>query len=76
MEDAIILQQKEAGHSSLEAYLTKRDFPSQAARVVVGQRLMQASSDIFLGWTESSQGTKYSRRQLEDMKGWFGCDGL
>ena len=70
-EDAIILQQKEAGPSSLEAYLTKRDYPSQAQRVVVGQRLMQASSDIFLGWTHSARGIQYYWRQLKDMKGSF-----
>ena len=70
-EDAIILQQKEAGPSSLEAYLTKRDYPSEAQRVVVGQRLMQASSDIFLGWTHSKRGTQFYWRQLKDMKGSF-----
>jgi uncharacterized protein (DUF2252 family) len=48
-DDAFILQQKEAGPSVLEGYLPKRDYASQAERVVVGQRLMQAVSDIFLG---------------------------
>jgi uncharacterized protein (DUF2252 family) len=71
-DDVLILQQKEADHSSLEAYLPKkRDFPSQSQRVVVGQHLMQASSDIFLGWHNSPSGTQYYWRQLKDMKGSF-----
>ena len=70
-DDALLLQQKEADHSSLEAYLTKRDYPSQAERVVVGQRLMQASSDIFLGWDQGPRGIQYYWRQLKDMKGSF-----
>ena len=77
-DDALILQQKEAGPSVLEPYVTKRDYAShrqgsgtpQAQRVVVGQRLMQAASDIFLGWHEGSlTGTQYYWRQLKDMKG-------
>jgi uncharacterized protein (DUF2252 family) len=68
--DALILQQKEAGTSVLESYVTKRDHASQAQRVVTGQRLMQATSDIFLGWHEGSlTGTQYYWRQLKDMKG-------
>lgn len=70
-DDALILQQKEAGPSALEAYLSKRDYPSQAQRVVIGQRLMQASSDIFLGWNQTLTGTQYYWRQLKDMKGSF-----
>jgi uncharacterized protein (DUF2252 family) len=69
-DDALILQQKEAGASVLEPYVTKRDYTSQAKRVVTGQRLMQATSDIFLGWHEGSlTGTQYYWRQLKDMKG-------
>ncbi|HSR33592.1 MAG TPA: DUF2252 domain-containing protein, partial [Anaerolineae bacterium] len=69
-DDALILQQKEAGASVLEPYVPKRDYASQAKRVVVGQRLMQATSDIFLGWHEGSlTGTQYYWRQLKDMKG-------
>jgi uncharacterized protein (DUF2252 family) len=69
-DDALILQQKEAGPSVLEPYVTKRLYTSQALRVVVGQRLMQAASDIFLGWHESSSsGSQYYWRQLKDMKG-------
>jgi uncharacterized protein (DUF2252 family) len=69
-DDALILQQKEAGTSVLEPYVAKRDYASQAKRVVTGQRLMQAISDIFLGWHEGSlTGTQYYWRQLKDMKG-------
>jgi uncharacterized protein (DUF2252 family) len=69
-DDAIILQQKEAGASVLEAYLGESEHASPAQRVVEGQRLMQASSDIFLGWTYGSvTGVHYYWRQLKDMKG-------
>jgi uncharacterized protein (DUF2252 family) len=69
-DDALILQQKEAGPSVLAPYVTRRDYASQAERVVVGQRLIQAASDTFLGWHESSMtGIQYYWRQLKDMKG-------
>lgn len=70
-DDALILQQKEAGPSALAAYLPRREFASQAQRVVFGQRLMQASTDIFLGWNQGLSGTQYYWRQLKDMKGSF-----
>ena len=74
--DALILQQKEAGPSALAAYLPRRDYASQAQRVVIGQRLMQAASDIFLGWNQSITGTQYYWRQLKDMKGSFDVTSL
>jgi hypothetical protein len=56
--------------SVLEKYLQPGAFKNPAQRVVEGQRLMQASSDIFLGWHESDlSGTRYYWRQLKDMKG-------
>lgn len=71
-DDAFILQQKEAGPSALADYLPKRDYDSQAERVVVGQRLIQAASDIFLGWSHGSiTGAQFYWRQLKDMKGSF-----
>jgi uncharacterized protein (DUF2252 family) len=71
-DDAIILQQKEAGPSALAGYLTKKEYDSQAERVVVGQRLIQAASDIFLGWAHGHiTGTHFYWRQLKDMKGSF-----
>jgi uncharacterized protein (DUF2252 family) len=69
--DGLILQQKEANPSVLEPYLQKRMVSNQAHRVVVGQRLMQAQSDMFLGWIQAPSGTHYYWRQLKDMKGSF-----
>lgn len=67
--DALILQLKEAGPSVLEAYLGRRDYPSQSQRVVTAQRLMQAVGDAFLGWhTSALSGRAYYWRQLRDMK--------
>jgi uncharacterized protein (DUF2252 family) len=69
-DDALILQLKEAGPSVLEPHLPKRGLGQHARRVVTAQRLMQAASDMFLGW-HSSQVTEvdYYWRQLKDMKG-------
>jgi uncharacterized protein (DUF2252 family) len=69
-DDALILQLKEAGPSVLEAYLPKRPYNQYAERVVTGQRLMQATTDIFLGWHSSPlSGRDFYWRQLKDMKG-------
>jgi hypothetical protein len=69
-DDAIILQQKEAGPSVLEKHTRDSKHDSPAKRVVLGQRLMQAASDIFLGWHESELTSHhYYWRQLKDMKG-------
>lgn len=76
-EDAIILQQKQAGPSALEAYLPKMGFASQAQRVVIGQHLMQAASDIFLGWHHSEGiSLDFYWRQLKDMKASFDYTNL
>jgi len=75
--DALILQQKEAGSSALEAYLPRHDFTNQAERVVMAQRLMQAASDIFLGWDQrATTGVAYYWRQLKDKKGSFDVSKL
>jgi uncharacterized protein (DUF2252 family) len=69
-DDALILQLKEAGASVLEPYGAKRHYANHAERVVTGQRLMQATSDIFLGWHSSDLTDRdYYWRQLKDMKG-------
>jgi hypothetical protein len=76
-DDALILQQKQAGPSALEAYLPKMDYASQAERVVVGQRLIQAAPDIFLGWAIGRRtDAEYYWRQLKDMKGSFNVTKL
>ena len=66
-DDPLFMQIKEAGPSVLEQYLGASPYPNHGQRVVVGQRLMQAASDIFLGWT-SFEGRDYYARQLRDMK--------
>jgi uncharacterized protein (DUF2252 family) len=66
--DPLILQCKEAGPSVLEAYLHKSRYANHGERVVMGQRLMQSSSDIFLGWARSARGIDFYVRQLRDMK--------
>ncbi len=69
-DDAMILQLKEAGPSALEPYLPHRSQIQAGRRVVTGQRLMQATSDIFLGWHRSATTERdFYWRQLKDMKG-------
>lgn len=76
-DDALILQLKEAGPSALEAYLGGHQYSDHAKRVVTGQRLMQASSDIFLGWhSDKLTGRDYYWRQLKDMKGSIDVDTM
>jgi uncharacterized protein (DUF2252 family) len=72
--DPLLLQLKEADASVLEEFLGPSDFRNHGERVVAGQRLMQASSDIFLGWLylESGPGARpidFYVRQLRDWKG-------
>ena len=49
-QDPLFLQAKEAEESVLERFVGKSEYPNHGQRVVAGQRLMQAASDIFLGW--------------------------
>jgi len=68
--DPLFLQVKEAGPSVLEPYLGRSKFTHAGHRVVAGQRLTQAASDIFLGWmTGKPAGRPFYWRQLRDMKG-------
>ncbi len=68
--DPLFLQIKEATDSVLEAHLPKSKYSHHGERVVRGQRLMQAESDIFLGWSVGGwSGHAYYWRQLYDMKG-------
>lgn len=65
----LFLQVKEARRSVLESPdAAKSRFPHQGERVVHGQRLMQAASDIFLGWAATTDSREYYVRQLRDMK--------
>jgi uncharacterized protein (DUF2252 family) len=69
-QDPLFLQVKEATKSVLEDHLPKSKFKQPGERVVRGQRMMQAASDIFLGWTKGVQDNRYLYwRQLRDMKG-------
>lgn len=71
-ESPLFLQLKEARASVLENYLGRSELTNHGQRVVTGQRLLQSSSDIFLGWTESkTSGFDFYVRQLRDMKGSF-----
>jgi uncharacterized protein (DUF2252 family) len=68
-DDPIILQIKEAEASVLEPHLGRSAYGNHARRVVEGQRLMQAASDLFLGWThDEPSGVDYYWRNLRDMK--------
>jgi uncharacterized protein (DUF2252 family) len=68
--DPLFLQVKEATASVLEDHLGKSRYRQHGERVVHGQRMMQAASDIFLGWTKGVDVSRhYYWRQLRDMKG-------
>ncbi|WP_354643965.1 DUF2252 domain-containing protein [Kitasatospora camelliae] len=67
--EPLFLQVKEATRSVLEDYLPVSAYPNHGQRVVNGQRLMQAASDIFLGWTAGPLGRHFYGRQLRDWKG-------
>ncbi|MCG2798026.1 MAG: DUF2252 domain-containing protein [Cellulomonas sp.] len=70
--EPLFLQAKQAQASVLEPFAGRSRAGQHGRRVVLGQRLMQASSDIFLGWTRSgdgSDGIDYYVRQLRDWKG-------
>ena len=73
--DPLFLQLKEAEASVLEEFLGPSEFKNHGQRVVTGQRLMQATSDIFLGWLHvdsspvDAQPRDFYGRQLKDWKG-------
>jgi uncharacterized protein (DUF2252 family) len=70
--DPLLLQAKQAERSVLAAYARASRYDHQGERVVAGQRLMQAASDIFLGWESATEAggirTDYYLRQLRDWK--------
>ncbi len=71
--DPLLLQAKEAQESVLAAFVGKSEYANQGQRVVAGQHLMQASSDIFLGWERvtglDGKQRDFYLRQLRDWKG-------
>jgi uncharacterized protein (DUF2252 family) len=68
-DDPLFLQVKQAEASVLERYLAPSRQPSHGARVVAGQRRLQAASDVMLGWTVGKLGRNWYVRQLQDQKG-------
>jgi uncharacterized protein (DUF2252 family) len=77
--DPLFLQLKEAQHSVLEQFVGKSEYANCGQRVVAGQRLMQATSDIFLGWDHTSAGLDgqerdFYVRQLKDWKSAFSIE--
>src|SRR6266511_4033789 len=69
-QDPLFLQVKEATASVLEDHLPKSHFKQPGERVVQGQRMMQAASDIYLGWNKGAEANQFLYwRQLRDMKG-------
>jgi hypothetical protein len=79
-DDPLFLQAKEATSSVLEPFVGKSEYANHGQRVVEGQRLMQAASDILLGWinAEGLDGNKrdFYIRQLWDSKGSVNVDTL
>ncbi len=79
-DDPLFLQFKEAEASVLERFAGASTYPNHALRVVAGQRLMQAASDMLLGWTQTSvidnQQRDFYVRQLRDWKGGFVIDEM
>ena len=72
----LLLQFKEEGGSVLAPYAGKSIYQNQGQRVVMGQRLMQSASDIFLGWARTRRGVDIVGRQLRDMKFSIPIEGL
>jgi len=67
--DPLILQAKEATASVMQGHVDATVHTNEGQRVVVGQQIMQATSDVFLGWTRGPGGRDFYVRQLWDMKG-------
>ena len=68
-DDPLFLQVKEADASVLEPYAGASEYQNHGQRVVVGQRYMQAASDMLLGWAHGpDRGRDFYVRQLRDMK--------
>lgn len=64
----LLLQVKEARQSVLAPFTQKSKYTNNGERIVTGQRLMQAASDIFLGWTKTDDEKHFYVRQLRDLK--------
>jgi uncharacterized protein (DUF2252 family) len=67
-DEPLFLQIKEARNSVLAPFTTAETYAHQGRRIVEGQRLVQAASDMFLGWSTGPMGRHFYLRQLRDMK--------
>ena len=70
--DPLFLQVKEAEESALSRFVGASEYTNMGQRVVAGQRLMQASSDIFLGWQRTEAGLDGKQRDfyIRQLRGW------
>jgi uncharacterized protein (DUF2252 family) len=68
-DSPLFLQIKEADRSVLEPHWKRTKVDRQGQRVVEGQQIMQAASDVFLGWASNEEGRDFYVRQFKDMKG-------
>ncbi len=75
-EDLIVLQFKAAEASVLEKWTAPSPFAEHGQRVVVGQRVMQAAGDPFLGWIQGPYGNHFYGRQLRDFKWSIDLNGI
>src|SRR5262249_29159606 len=79
-DDPLLMEIKEAQPSVLEQFLGPSGYANNAQRVVVGQRLMQAASDVMVGWLHCAgpdgHESDYYVRQLRDWKGSVSVDSL
>jgi len=66
--DLLVLQVKQAVGSVLEPFTAPSEYAFSGERVVAGQQIMQAASDVFLGWIRGPRGKDFYVRQLRDMK--------
>jgi uncharacterized protein (DUF2252 family) len=67
-DEPLFLQIKQANASVLEPFARKSAYAHHGQRVVIGQRLMQPASDLFLGWVTGPDGRHFYMRQLRDVK--------
>jgi uncharacterized protein (DUF2252 family) len=74
--DPLFLQVKQAETSVLERFLPPSTQPSHGARVVAGQRRLQAAGDVLLGWTRGTDGRDWYVRQLADQKAGAPVDAM
>ena len=66
--DPLFLQVKEAAQSVMEPFVGRSLYRHHGERIVIGQKLMQPASDVFLGWVTGTKGRQFYVRQLRDAK--------